>query len=81
MWRSRSTRERKIGCDYGGGGMEGRYRDRDFWRQNTAYVDAYNEYLISCKDKDKDYYSRDTYACDIYSRDTYACCRTDHNKF
>lgn len=38
----------------GGGGMERRYRDRDFWRQNTADVDAYNEYLIICKDKDKD---------------------------
>jgi hypothetical protein len=27
----------------GGSGME---------RQNTAHVDAYNEYLINCKDKD-----------------------------
>jgi hypothetical protein len=30
--------------------MESRYRGRDFWRQNTAHVDAYNEYLISCKE-------------------------------
>lgn len=52
MWGPRSIGEREIGGDYGGGGMESRYRDRNFWRQNTAHVDAYNEYLISCKDKD-----------------------------
>jgi hypothetical protein len=34
----------------GGGGTERRYCGRDFLRQNTAHVDTYNEYLISCKD-------------------------------